>query len=722
MATCGHIRTIPQGPLSETIGPHYTIKYEENPQRKADIASIRTAIQNCHRVILATDADREGEAIAWHLCEVFGLNEKTIERIIFRSVTSEALQAALANPSIGIDMSIVEAQKARQCIDLMLGYSISQTLWDFVCRNVEKPLSAGRCQTLGLRILYDRQCALDHDQNKFEPFVLRSVGGYFGNLRIPFYATRSWATDSEKDKATFSSWWSRLAAASIPWGNTHYLKLTLGATKTYPVVEHAAPKSFSTLGLLQKATEKLSLSSAQVMKHCQSLYEAGFISYPRTDSSCEGIGEGGKFAHEAIRPTQMEVKELDLKQWSSAECKLYHLIWQQSEIAGQAAAVGGKLRKTQQTDFEIEARWGLSDSITFRSSIVVPLEEGIGGNPAADAEAVGHGSYLRSLIASETKTIACHGFFTTATVTQAPSSVLPMTESEFLHELEKNHIGRPSTFSLIVEKLLDREYIRAYDRPARSWKVPRWVLPNPGCSARNSEDEGETETITMKARKRELVLTPLGRMTISFLLQHFESLFQSRFTVDMDNRLVAIENQRESYVDLCSDYHQRIQTPIDALRNREGENKSEVPYFHWQLVDDKDHVVRVAKYGVCVYNCKTKEFVHPISSSSPLNMSRLERQEIRLSELLDQQDSRGKYLHDRNEKEEQRKACEISHDTKYHRLMGIWRDKDLILRKGKYGLYCTWGNMKQSLRSLGNRDIQNIRLEEVTCLLSEVGK
>ena len=335
IASYGHIREL-KGLESINIFANFAPTFIESESKKAQITKIRKAIQCADEVILGSDDDREGEAIAWHLCQVFNLSVENTKRIIFHEITEQALQRAIEKPT-RVNMAIVNSQLARQVLDTIVGYKLSPLLW----KHVKDGLSAGRCQTPALRLIYENQREIDSESTGKQIYV---VTGFFTNKNIPFVLNQE-----ETDETQLQVF----LAESLNY--THCYKDFKLRNKIC-----APPEPFTTSTLQQTASNELHLSPKETMSICQSLYEAGLITYHRTDSrnySEEFKAKtrdyilkkyGEKYAepkaeepepnkaekpepkaeqpHEAIRPTDIKCEEIDEKLYSAKEIRVYRLI------------------------------------------------------------------------------------------------------------------------------------------------------------------------------------------------------------------------------------------------------------------------------------------------------------------------------------------------------------------------------------------------------------
>ena len=268
IASYGHIQELP-GIKNIEIDNNFHPNFQPLQSKSQQISKIRTMINKASEVLIATDDDREGEGIGWHLCQVFSL-PLTTKRIIFHEITKNAIQRAVANPG-RLNLDLVQAQQARQILDVLVGYKISPILWQHISRNSKTGLSAGRCQTPALRIVYDNQKDIDASPGK----KVYNTTGYFTQLNLPFALNHNFeiisfnsATNTMEDFLEKSVNFDHIYSCSKP----------KSTTKNPPI-------PFTTSSLQQKASSELNISPKETMSICQTLYEAGLITYMRTDST-----------------------------------------------------------------------------------------------------------------------------------------------------------------------------------------------------------------------------------------------------------------------------------------------------------------------------------------------------------------------------------------------------------------------------------------------------
>ena len=354
IASFGHIQEL-NGIKSIEIDNNFKPNFNLLESKIQQINKIKTLLKNSKEVLIASDDDREGEAIGWHICQVFKL-PLTTKRIIFHEITKPALERAVSNPTT-LNMNIIHAQQARQVLDLLVGYKISPILWKNISRNSKDGLSAGRCQTPALRLVYDNQKDIDASPGK----KVYNTTGYFTKMNLGFSLNHNFEIISFN--STTNNTMEQFLEESVSFDHIYTCSKPKQTTKN-------PPTPFTTSSLQQKASSELNISPKDTMSICQKLYEAGFITYMRTDSTTfclEFIEKASSFikdkygdtylhtdvnqlserkvekpkkkskkkeekennaqeAHEAIRPTDVTMEKID-DSFSSKEKRMYNLIW-----------------------------------------------------------------------------------------------------------------------------------------------------------------------------------------------------------------------------------------------------------------------------------------------------------------------------------------------------------------------------------------------------------
>ncbi|HEX7259716.1 MAG TPA: type I DNA topoisomerase, partial [Candidatus Saccharimonadia bacterium] len=506
VASFGHVRDLPKKGMSIDIEHGFTPTYEINADKKKTVAELRKKAKAAKSVWLASDEDREGEAIAWHLCIALGLKPETTKRIVFHEITKPAIQHAIANPRT-VYQHLFEAQQARRVLDRLVGYELSPVLW----KKIQPGLSAGRVQSVAVRLIVDRE----REITSFKPAVLFRTYGYFD---VKGHALKTELTKRIADESEVQALLERLKNSAFEVEN-----LEAKPGKRSP----AAP--FITSTLQQEASRKLGFSVRQTMSVAQRLYEAGLITYMRTDSvnlsdtalvgaekeiitsygkpyaqrrTYTTKSAGAQEAHEAIRPTDFARHSIT---GDAQQAKLYQLIWQRA-VASQMA--DAKLEKTIVTvapKDQPERFSAQAETIQFDGFLKVYTE---GRDEEEDEESnllppmeIGQSLPL-------TKMIARQNF----------SRPKPRyTEASLVRQLEEMGIGRPSTFAPTISTIQDRQYVIKSDLEGIERQAIELTMVS-----RTIQRAELTETTG--ADRNKLMPTPVGELVTDFLVKFFPGI------------------------------------------------------------------------------------------------------------------------------------------------------------------------------------------------------
>jgi DNA topoisomerase-1 len=575
----GHIRSLEEDLDAVGLERDFEPRFQFIKEKSKAIAQIKEAAAKATTIYLASDDDREGEAISYSVLTLLKLNPATTPRAVFREITESAVKAAVANPR-RLDMNRVNAQQARAMLDMMVGFTISPLLWKYV----GPALSAGRCQTPALRLLVDQETAIRAHTTST---VWKIKGSWATSARAtPFEAALTEELENEESATNF------LENIHAEWD----AKVT--SAETRPTTEQP-PKPLITSTLQQEASATMSLQPKRTMQIAQRLYEAGHITYMRTDSAVlseeakaaaeswvrttfgeEYIAVAGaskapkksktqatqkeakpQEAHEAIRPTHIERTDLPADEdWTAPDRKLYKLIWNRAVQSIMAAAKGEQrtvdfVAVGDPMEFVWRAIWKRQIFAGWRrigaaaTNLDDEEEQQVAENNWATAEKieVGVTLYWRSLEAwpHDSKPAARY------------------TEATLVRELEKRGIGRPSTFAALVGTVIDKGYAEKRDTPAREVSVPRLRLDAP-----NTWPPSRTvETKKVGAEKQKLAPTTLGQSVLEFCLREFPALFNYEFTRTMETRLDGIAEGAEAWKQLCRDTWGSYKEKYTALKS-----------------------------------------------------------------------------------------------------------------------------------------------------------
>ena len=703
LASFGHLRELPSLKnidIENNFNPTYTVI--DNTLKKKQIELLRKEIKSAGEVLLATDDDREGEAIAWHLCQLYKLDVNKTKRIIFHEITESALQSAVQHPKT-INMDIVHAQQARQILDIVVGFKVSPMLWKFITKpkGKEHSLSAGRCQTPALRLIYDN----DNDIKCSEERKVYNTTGYFTNSNIAFDLSPQGKHESEDEITDFLD---GCADFSHIYNCTQPVK-----------VYKKPPEPFTTSRIQQVASNELHYAPKETMRICQILYEGGFITYMRTDSktySAEFLdivkqyivrtyAEGEKYigdnidimatgavkepekkkktkkndklppqvkdslrqeAHEAIRPTNISLCELP-ENMDSKERRMYKLIWETTLESCMAPAsfhsVTANISSFQDTKFVYT-----SELIDFPGWKIVTKKYSIENKEYQYLQQIKKNSIIPY------KKICAR--------VSIKGSKQHYTEARLVQLLEERGIGRPSTFSSLVDKIQERGYVKKEDVKGKELLCKDYELENYEiCEIETKREFGN--------EKGKLVLQPLGRVVMEFLEKHFDDLFNYNYTSLMEDALDKIAKGEHIWHELCNKCNKEIDALVDGLKD---ETKIEIKI-------DENNTYMIGKYGPvikCVEEVDGKEEIKFKPIKKDVDTKLLEKGTFTSEDIID-----------------------TNKTAKSQYILGQHNGKDVILRKGKFGLYISWGENSKTLKELGNRPIENITFDEVRKYLDE---
>ena len=695
LASYGHLQelsSLKNIDIENNFKPTYTVI--DNTIKKKQIELLRKEIKNAKEVILASDGDREGEKIGYSIIELFKL-PLTTKRITFNEITESAIQYAVQHPKT-INMDIVHAQQARQILAILVGFKVSPMLWKFITKpkGKEHSLSAGRCQTPALRLIYDN----DNDINKSEERKVYNTTGYFTNSNIAFDLSPQGKHESEDEITDFLD---GCADFSHIYNCTQPVK-----------VYKKPPEPFTTSRIQQVASNELHYAPKETMRICQLLYEGGFITYMRTDSktySAEFLvavkeyivrtfAQGEKYvsenidsmatgtlkepekkknskkadkpppqeAHEAIRPTNISLSELP-ENMDSKERRMYKLIWENTLESCMTSAsfhsVTANISSFQDMKFIYT-----SELIDFPGWKIVAKKYSTENKEYQYLQQIKQNSIIPY------KKICAR--------VSIKGSKPHYTEARLVQLLEEKGIGRPSTFSSLVDKIQERGYVKKEDIKGKELLCKDYELENDEiCEIETKREFGN--------EKGKLVLQPLGRVVMEFLEKHFDDLFNYNYTILMEDALDKISKGEHIWHELCNKCNKEIDTLVDGLKD---ETKIEIKI-------DENNTYMIGKYGPvikCVEEVDGKEEITFKPIKKDVDTKLLEKGNIVVEDIID-----------------------TNKTAKSQYILGQHNGKDVILKKGKFGLYISWGENSKNLKELGNRPIENITFDEVRKYLDE---
>ena len=665
-ASMGHIRDLDESGLSIDIENGFAPKYVIPADKKKVVSDLKKAAKEASAIWLASDADREGEAISWHLYETLELNPENTRRIVFQEITKPAILAAIENPR-DIDMNLVNAQQARRVLDRLVGFELSPVLW----RKIQPKLSAGRVQSVALRLIVDRE---------------REILGFNSE---PYYKVEALfhpegTPDNTLVKAVLDTRFNNLENAQA------FLEKCIGATFSISSIDKkegtrtpAAP--FTTSTLQQEAARKIGLSVSQTMSIAQKLYEQGLITYMRTDSTNlsglaintakkfinDNFGEeyskvrqfktkskGAQEAHEAIRPTYIENTSIE---GTPQEKKLYELIWKRT-VASQMADA-----RILKTDIKVgsdkaEEKFNVQASqVLFDGFLKLYMEST--DDPQQDDEAVILPEMNIGDIMFE------NGITAECKFTAAPARY---SEPTLIKKLEELGIGRPSTYAPTITTLTKaRGYVVKGDKPGVKHNVTNLTLKNGIIKA-----AAKTETVGVE--KKRLLPQDIGMIVADFLVKHFPQILDYSFTANVEEDFDRIAEGEIVWNGLIGEFYGGFRQKVEeTMSNREYNNVSR------ELGNAPDGELLVARFGQYgPYILKGDSDKKQYASLAPGQLI----ESITLEEAL--------------------KLFELPRNVGQHE--GI----DIICTKGRFGPYIKYGDKNVSLP----RGTDPLKVDLATCI------
>ncbi len=667
IASIGHLQTL-NGLKSIDSKNNYKPNFSIITEKKGHINQMSNIISKFSKnnIFLATDDDREGEAIAWHICMLFNLDIYNTKRIIFHEITKNAVINAVNNP-VNINLNLVYSQFSRQILDIIVGFKVSPFLWKYLYNYKDNSLSAGRCQTPALRLIYD---SYQENNDKYE--LKYKVSGEFTHKKIEFNLNKSF--DNEKTLCDF-----------LEKSKNFEHKINIG--KKYDT-ESSPPKPFSTSRLLQVAGNLLNLSPKQTMLICQKLYQAGYITYMRTESNkyssvfintCnlfisskfgeKYIGDTKKITnfdvtnpHEAIRVTSLKttsiVGEKDAKLNS-----LYKLIYSntvESCMSNYTANV---------TCININSPY---EHHTYEFKNEIPRFLGWKAFKKNDNDSLlQYANGLTLFFTSINNTLVNYNFINS--IVSFKNNNYYYTEHSLINKLESLGIGRPSTYASIVDTIQERHYVEKRDIEGKTFQFNEYKLQN-GDILKNKIEK------ICGSERNKLVITNLGVLTLEFLCNNFNSLFSYEYTKEMENKLDEIAknetNFEKTWFNICEDCDNDIKNFSKNIKNIE---KCSFP------IDDK-HEIIFERFGPCVRtkdeNGEYKYF--NINPEIEINLKRLKEKDYEFSQII----------------------------VKDSDSIGEYNGVPLNKKMGRYGPYVEYNNKNISLKSL-DKSFSDINKDDI---------
>ncbi len=609
MSSYGHIRDLKKKELSineQTMEPDYEIPDE----KKKLVTELKATAKKAKKIWLASDEDREGEAISWHLCEVLGLDEEKTSRIVFHEITKPAILDAIQHPR-HLDMNLVNAQQARRVLDRLVGFKLSPVLW----RKVKPALSAGRVQSVAVRLIVERE----REIQKFKSESYYRVSAIFALINENGNATE---VKAELDKR-----FKTHEEVEAFLEKCKDAKFTVEAVNKKPLKRTPAPP-FTTSTLQQEAARKLGFTVSQTMMIAQKLYESGRITYMRTDSVnlstlCTNASKdeiikvygseysqprayhthskGAQEAHEAIRPTYMNETSID---GTSQEKRLYELIWKRTIASQMADAQIEKTTINIHIDNAEEKFVANGEVITFDGFIKVYRESTDDEDGTEDAThilpAMKEGDELqrREITATE----------------KFSAAPLRYTEASLVKKLEDLGIGRPSTYAPTISTIQQREYVQKGDKKGveRSYTI----------------DSLKGIKVTQKVKKEiagnekgKLLPTDIGIVVNDFLMENFPGIMDYNFTANVEQKFDDIAEGKTEWNKWMKTFDKDFEPEVSKVMNARSEHKAGERELGTDPKTGKPVFVKIGRFGPVAQIGSAEDKDKPLFAQLPSNLS-----------------------------------------------------------------------------------------------------
>ena len=600
LSSYGHIRDLKKKDFSVDIEHNYKPIYEIPADKKKLVETLKQEADKADMVGLASDEDREGEAIAWHLFEVLKLKPEKTKRIVFHEITKDAILHAIENPR-DIDLNRVDAQQARRVLDRIVGFELSPVLW----KKVKPALSAGRVQSVAVRLIVERE----REISAFKPEAAYRVIGEFllpGGELLKAELSQRLKTEDEAKALLEACKTARFSIGDV----------TVKPAKKSP----AAP--FTTSTLQQEAARKLGFSVAQTMMVAQRLYEAGHITYMRTDSVnlsslainttkdeiVKTLGErylhirnyhthtkGAQEAHEAIRPTYISHHEINA---SSQEKRLYELIWKRTIASQMSDAELEKTTATIAVSGRKEHFVAVGEVLKFDGFLKVYMES---TDDEGDAE--GNDKMLPALAKGDVLTLS--SVTATERFSQAPARY---TEASLVRKLEELGIGRPSTYAPTISTIQQREYVEKGDRKGTERKYRMLTLHD------GKIESGEKTELT-GADKGKLLPTDIGVVVNDFLTEYFPDILNYNFTANVEQQFDDIAEGKTVWNDEIDHFYKLFHPVVESALALRLEHKVGERVLGTDPKSGRPVSVKIGRFGPLVQIGTPEDTEKPLFAS-----------------------------------------------------------------------------------------------------------
>ena len=676
MSSYGHIRDLKKKELSidmQTLEPDYEIPDE----KKKLVSELKSSAKKASKIWLASDEDREGEAISWHLCEVLGLDEAKTSRIVFHEITKSAILEAIKTPR-RLDMNLVNAQQARRVLDRLVGFKLSPILW----RKVKPALSAGRVQSVAVRLIVEREREIQNF--KTEPYY---------RLNAIFGIDNADGSQSEL-KAELDTRFKTHEEALAFLEKCKTAEFSIGSIAKKPLRRSPAPP-FTTSTLQQEAARKLGFTVSQTMMVAQRLYENGLITYMRTDSvnlsrlaintSKDEIirlygkeysrprnftthSKGAQEAHEAIRPTEMTRNVIE---GTAQERRLYELIWKRTTASQMQDAEIEKTTVSIDVSGTTERFVATGEVVAFDGFLKVYRES------TDDDETQEESGHMLPVM-REGQRLERREIVSTERYSQCP---VRYTEASLVHKLEELGIGRPSTYAPTISTVQQREYVLKGDKKGveRAYKVD---------SLKGIKIASRTKMEMAGNEKGKLLPTDIGIVVNDFLMENFPVIMDYHFTAKVEQQFDRIAEGKEEWTTMMQDFDKGFEPTVENVMNARSEHKAGERELGVEPATGKPVFVKIGRFGPVVQIGTADDKEKPRFSQMPADKS---METITLEEALEL--------------------------FKLPRTVGQYEGSDVVIGAGRFGPYVLHNKKYVSLPK--GEDPMAVTLEQAVSLITE---
>ena len=682
----GHIRDLEKNDMGIDMKNHFAPRYMVPSEKEKVVKELKSMTKKAKEVWLASDEDREGESISWHLAEVLGLDPKKTKRIVFHEITAPAIKKAVANPRL-INMDLVDAQQARRILDRIVGFELSPVLWRKI--GMQRSLSAGRVQSVAVRLIAERE----REINQFIPESVFKVSALFSAL------------DINKKKVKFKADGpQKLTTAGAAEKFLNECKGAKYTVKDITVKDGKRTPSapFTTSTLQQEASRKLGYGVSKTMLLAQKLYESGKITYMRTDSislsetAVEAIkaeinssfgdkyyqprkfknkNESAQEAHEAIRPTYMNESKVD----DADTNRLYELIWKRTIASQMSDAQFEKTTAKIEISTNKETLTASGEVMKFDGFLKVYLEGKDDDDIEEDAEETDGEALLPPLAKGQVL-----DFISMTGLERFSRPPSRFTEASLVKKLEELGIGRPSTYAPTISTIVKRNYVEK--REKEGVKRVYQIL------SLDAKDAIKTETASeiTGAEKNKLSPTDLGLVVTDFLKLHFEKVMDFGFTAKIEGEFDEIAEGKLKWSKMLENFyqpfHETIEHTLETAERAKGERE-----LGFDPVSGKKVIARMGRYGPMV------QVGHQDEEEKPKFAKLKASQSIETISFEE--------------------AMEL---FKLPRALGLFEDEEVTVNIGRFGPYAAHSKKFYSLNK--EMDPYTVSLEELTPMIAEKRK